>query len=174
MDKQIVIEKYISDWALSFNEEKKLLEDILSDIAISIEHIGSTSVRGLGAKPIIDIMIGVYNLKEVDDFIELLSNIGYEHVFHKEFPNRRFFRKGLWRAGTHHLHIYKYESEEWNSNILFRNYLRKHPNVRNQYNQLKIELVQKYSCDRVGYTEAKAPFITGIIKKVKDNETKCR
>lgn len=173
MDKQIVIEKYTSDWALSFNEEKKLLEDIISDIAISIEHFGSTSVRGLGAKPIIDIMIGVYNLKEVDGFIEPLSNIGYEHVFHKEFPNRRFFRKGLWRAGTHHLHIYKYGSEEWNSNILFRDYLRKHPNVRNQYNQLKFELAQKYICDRVGYTGAKAPFITGVIQKAKD-EIKCR
>ncbi|MGP0689648.1 GrpB family protein [Priestia aryabhattai] len=173
MDKQIVIEKYTSDWALSFNEEKKLLKDIISDIAILIEHIGSTSVKGLGAKPIVDIMIGVCNLEKVGGFIEPLSNIGYEHVFHKEFPNRRFFRKGLWRAGTHHLHIYKYESEEWNRNILFRDYLRKHPDVRNQYNQLKIELAQKYSCDRVGYTEAKAQFITDVIQKAK-GETKGR
>lgn len=171
MDKQIVIEKYTSNWALSFNEEKKLLKDIISDIAISIEHIGSTSVKGLGAKPIVDIMIGVCDLEEIGDFIEPLSNIGYEHVFHKEFPNRRFFRKGLWRAGTHHLHIYRYESEEWNSNILFRNYLRKHPDVRNQYNQLKIELAQKYSCDRVKYTEAKGPFITDVIQKAKDEKT---
>ncbi|MED5247580.1 GrpB family protein [Priestia sp. LL-8] len=173
MDKQIVIEKYTSDWAFSFNEEKKLLEDILSDIAISIEHIGSTSIEGLGAKPIIDIMIAVSDLKAVDDFIEPLSNIGYEHVFHKEFPNRRFFRKGLWRAGTHHLHIYKYKSKEWNSNILFRDYLRNHLDIRNEYNQLKIELAQKYSCDRVGYTEAKAPFIIGVIQKATD-EIKCR
>ncbi|MBG9812075.1 glutamate-rich protein GrpB [Bacillus endophyticus] len=173
MDKQVVIEKYTSNWASSFQKEKKLLKDIMSDTVISIEHIGSTSVKGLGAKPILDIIVGVCNLEEVDCFIEPLNNIGYEHVFHKEFPNRRFFRKGVWRAGTHHLHIYKYESEEWNSNILFRDYLRKHPDVRDQYNQLKIELARKYSFDRVGYTEAKAPFITDVIQKAKD-EIKCR
>lgn len=168
MDKQIVIEKYTSDWALAFNEEKKLLQDIIGDIATSIEHIGSTSIKGLGAKPIIDIMIGVYDLKEVEGIIKPLGHIKYEHVFHEDFPNRRFFRKGLWRAGTHHLHIYKYESEEWNSNILFRDYLRKHPDVRNRYNQLKIELAQRYRCDRVGYTAAKAPFIRDVIQKAKD------
>ncbi|WP_144646571.1 GrpB family protein [Priestia megaterium] len=167
MDKQVIIEEYTSNWALSFKEEEKLLKDIMSNKAISIEHIGSTSVKGLGAKPILDIMVGVCNLGEVVGLIEPLNNIGYEHIFHKEFPNRRFFRKGLWRAGTHHLHIYKYESEEWNNNILFRNYLRKHSDIRDQYNQLKIELAQKYSFDRVGYTEAKAPFITAVIQKAK-------
>ncbi|AXI28413.1 hypothetical protein CIB87_05045 [Priestia megaterium] len=167
MDKQVIIEEYTSNWALSFQEEEKLLKDIMSNKAISIEHIGSTSVKGLGAKPILDIMVGVCNLGEVVGLIEPLNNIGYEHIFHEEFPNRRFFRKGLWRSGTHHLHIYKYESEEWNNNILFRNYLRKHLHIRNQYNQLKIELAQKYSFDRVGYTEAKAPFITAVIQKAK-------
>jgi GrpB-like predicted nucleotidyltransferase (UPF0157 family) len=168
MDKRVVIEKYTSNWALSFKEEKKILKDIMSDTAISIEHIGSTSVKGLGAKPTLDIMIGVCDLEEVDGFIEPLNNSGYEHVFHKEFPNRRFFRKGLWRAGTHHLHMYKYESDEWNSNILFRDYLRKYPKVRDQYNQLKIELAQKYSFNRVKYTEAKGPFIREVIQKAKD------
>ncbi|MDF1964060.1 GrpB family protein [Priestia megaterium] len=167
MDKQVVIEKYTSNWALSFKEEQKFLSGIMSNKAISIEHIGSTSVKGLGAKPILDIMVGVRNLEEVDDFIEPLSNIGYEHVFHREFPNRRFFRKGLWRAGTHHLHIYKYESEEWNNNILFRDYLRKYTDIRDQYNQLKLKLAQKYTFDRVAYTEAKAPFITDVIQKAK-------
>ncbi|WP_061860146.1 GrpB family protein [Priestia megaterium] len=173
MDKQVVIEKYTSSWALSFKEEQKFLRGIMSNKAISIEHIGSTSVKGLGAKPILDIMVGVRNLEEVDDFIEPLSNIGYEHVFHREFPNRRFFRKGLWRAGTHHLHIYKYESEEWNNNILFRDYLRKYTDIRDQYNQLKLKLAQKYTFDRVAYTEAKAPFITDVIQKAK-YEIKCR
>jgi GrpB-like predicted nucleotidyltransferase (UPF0157 family) len=173
MDKQVVIEKYTSSWALSFKEEQKFLRGIMSNKATSIEHIGSTSVEGLGAKPILDIMVGVRNLEEVDDFIEPLSNIGYEHVFHREFPNRRFFRKGLWRAGTHHLHIYKYESEEWNNNILFRDYLRKYTDIRDQYNQLKLKLAQKYTFDRVAYTEAKAPFITDVIQKAK-YEINCR
>ncbi|EJR30455.1 hypothetical protein S3E15_02754 [Bacillus mycoides] len=100
MERPVVIEEYTPDWALQFKEEHRLLKGIMGDKAITIEHIGSTSVEGLGAKPILDIMIGVHNLKEVDEFIEPLKKIEYEYVFHKEFPNRRFFRKGLWRAGT--------------------------------------------------------------------------
>ncbi|PAQ15493.1 hypothetical protein CD798_06820 [Bacillaceae bacterium SAOS 7] len=175
MDQPVVIEEYTPDWALQFKGEQKLLKSIIGDKAIAIEHIGSTSVEGLGAKPILDIMIGVRDLKEVDEFIELLEEIGYEYVFHKEFPNRRFFRKGVWRAGTHHLHVYKYESEEWNNNILFRNYLRTEPEILHQYYKLKKELAEKYHSDKVAYTKAKAPFITNIIQKARSeiNMTNC-
>lgn len=79
------------------------------------------------AKPILDIMVAVRDLEEVDEFIRPLERLGYEYVEHKEFPNRRFFRKGARRAGTHHLHVYKYNSGEWNNKILFRDYLRTHP-----------------------------------------------
>ena len=144
----------------------------MGDKAIAIEHIGSTSVEGLGAKPILDIMVGVYHLKEVDEFIEPLEKVGYEYVFHKEFPNRRFFRKGQWRAGTHHLHFYKYESEEFRNNILFRNFLRTHPDELKRYHQLKKELAERYHFDRVAYTKAKEPFIQNVIKKVKEERVK--
>jgi len=167
MDKPIVIEKYTPNWALQFKEEYRLIKNIILDKALAIEHIGSTSVEGLGAKPILDIMVGVHDLKEVDKYIEPLEQIGYEHVFHKEFPNRRFFRKGLWRAGTHHLHIYKHESEDWSNNILFRNYLRTHPDTLQQYYQLKKTLAEKHHSDRVTYTNAKAPFITNVIQKAR-------
>ncbi|MFD0770511.1 GrpB family protein [Bacillus sp. CGMCC 1.60114] len=167
MDKPIVIEEYTPNWALQFKEEQKIIKDIIGSTALAIEHIGSTSVEGLGAKPILDIMVGVRDLSEIDTFIEPLEKIGYEHVFHQEFPNRRFFRKGLWRAGTHHLHIYRFGSDEWDSNLLFRDYLRNHPDVRQQYNQLKKELANKHHFDRVAYTNAKAPFITNIIQKGK-------
>ncbi|WP_340436797.1 GrpB family protein [Ureibacillus thermosphaericus] len=126
MDKPVIIEDYNPDWSREFEQEKEKFLEILGNKIISIEHIGSTSVKGLGAKPILDIMVGVNNLDEVDEFIEPLKEIGYEFVYHKEFPERRFFRRGQWRAGTHHLHIYEFESEHWNNNILFRNYLRTH------------------------------------------------
>ncbi|PEA55655.1 hypothetical protein CON64_05805 [Bacillus pseudomycoides] len=167
MEKPIVIEEYKPNWTLQFTEEQKIIKNIMGDAAITIEHIGSTSVEGLSAKPILDMMVGVRTLNDIDTFIEPLKTIGYEHVFHEEFPNRRFFRKGLWRAGTHHLHIYQYDSEEWNNNLLFRDYLRNHPNARLQYEQLKKELANKHRFDRVAYTNAKAPFILDIIKKAK-------
>ncbi|WP_260399063.1 GrpB family protein [Peribacillus simplex] len=89
-------------------------------------------------------MVGVNILEEVEKFIEPLKQIGYEFVAHKEFPERRFFRRGKWRAGTHHLHIYKFESRHWNNNILFRNYLRTHSDVLKQYHQLKKDLAVEY------------------------------
>lgn len=167
MNKPVVIEEYTSKWILQFKEEQKIIKNVIGSTAIAIEHIGSTSVEGLSAKPTLDIMVGVRDLNDIDAFIELLKTIGYEHVFHQEFPNRRFFRKGLWRAGTHHLHIYQYGSEDWENNLSFRNYLRNDPNIRRQYEQLKKELANKHRFDRVAYTNAKAPFIVDIIKKAK-------
>ncbi|MBX9975113.1 GrpB family protein [Cytobacillus firmus] len=168
MQNEILIEDYNSNWAKEFEEEKDKLKEILNDNVISIEHIGSTSIMGLGAKPIIDIAIGVMDLETVMDFIEPLQNLGYEFVYHKEFPERRFFRKGEWRAGTHHLHFYEFESEHWNNQILFRDYLRTDSNALKEYQQLKVNLAAKYRFDRVSYTEAKAPFIQQILFKAKE------
>lgn len=168
MESPIIIESYQPEWAIQFQAEQRLLKGIVGKHAIAIEHIGSNSIKGLGAKPILDIMMGIHELSEVDEFIGKLKHIGYEYVFHKELLNRRFFRKGKWRAGTHHLHIYKYESVEWINNLLFRNFLRAHPGELKQYYQLKIELAQQYRIDRVSYTKAKESFIQSIISKAKE------
>ncbi|AZV41811.1 GrpB family protein [Peribacillus asahii] len=170
MDKEITIEDYNSNWSKQFKEEKVKLKEILADKAISIEHIGSTSVEGLGAKPILDIAIGVNDLEVVGEFIEPLKQIGYEFVYHKELPERRFFRKGQWRAGTHHLHFYQFEGEHWNNQILFRNYLRNNPDVLKEYHQLKVDLAKKFRFDRVSYTENKDPFIQNVLQKAKKEE----
>jgi len=167
MDKEITIEIYNSNWSKQFEEEKVKLKEILADKVISIEHIGSTSIEGLGAKPILDIAIGVNDLEVVSEFIDPLKQIGYEFVYHKEFPERRFFRKGQWRAGTHHLHFYQFEGEHWNNQILFRNYLRNNPDVLKEYHQLKVDLAEKFRFDRVSYTENKSPFIQNVLQKAK-------
>lgn len=170
MDKPIIIKDYDANWVLKFEEEKNTLKAIMKEKAVAIEHIGSTSIKGLGAKEIIDIMVGVQHLKDVEEFIEPLKDIGYEHVSHAQFPNRRFFRKGLWRAGTHHLHVYEYGSKEWSSNLLFRDYLRTHPLILQEYQQLKRDLAEKHHFDRAAYTEAKAPFIIDTIKKAENDK----
>lgn len=85
MEKPVVIEEYNEEWSFKYQQEERGIKEILGDIAIAIEHIGSTSVQGLGAKPIIDFMVGINDLKEVEKFIEPLAKIGYEHVYHKEF-----------------------------------------------------------------------------------------
>jgi GrpB-like predicted nucleotidyltransferase (UPF0157 family) len=167
MGKEISIEAYNSNWPKQFEEEKVTLKKILVDKIIAIEHIGSTAVKGLGAKPILDIAIGVNDLDAVSELIERLKSIGYEFVYHQEFPERRFFRKGQWKAGTHHLHFYQFEGEHWNNQLLFRNYLRTHPDVLKEYQQLKISLAKKFRFDRVSYTKNKAAFIQKVIRQAK-------
>ncbi|HWL11499.1 MAG TPA: GrpB family protein [Ureibacillus sp.] len=173
MVKEVIIEDYHPDWEKQFQVEKRKIIETL-DAAITIEHIGSTSIKGLGAKPILDIAIGVNDLEDVSKFIEPLKQIGYEFVYHQEFPERRFFRKGQWGAGTHHLHFYQFEGDHWNNQILFRNYLRNNPPTMMEYHQLKLELAEKHRFDRVSYTANKASFIQNILQKAKKrSEEEC-
>ncbi|WP_459503728.1 GrpB family protein [Bacillus sp. C1] len=163
MDKEIIIEPYNVNWHKEFLKEKEKFISLLKKDILAIEHIGSTSIEGLAAKPLIDMMIGVKDLKVVDHWIDPLQTIGYEYIFHKHFPQRRFFRKGKWRAGTHHLHVYTYGEQEWKNNVLFRDFMRQHEWARAEYKQLKEELAMKYPFDRVSYTNEKSPYIKKII-----------
>lgn len=167
MNYEVIIVKYNPLWIEQFEQEKERIQLALGNKAVSIEHIGSTSIRGLPAKPIIDIAVGVKKFGEADLFIEPLQIIGYEYVPKKEFPNRRFFRKGEWRKGTHHLHVYETSSDEWNNNLLFRDYLREHPETLRRYAQIKEELAKLYPDDRNTYTNLKAPFIQSVIETAK-------
>lgn len=163
----VKIEAYNEQWPMIYQEEKSKVERIMADKTIAIEHIGSTAIPGLGAKAVIDFMVGVRDLLEVEPFIDPLARIGYEHVYHEAFPNRRFFRRGPWRAGTHHLHVYVYGSDEWNNQLAFRDYLIEHPEKLKEYDKLKKELSLKYPHDRAAYTSAKHPFINEIIQRAR-------
>ncbi|PEC22035.1 GrpB family protein [Bacillus cereus] len=168
MDQQIVIKPYQKEWQEEYLKEKDKFCSLLGEEMIAIEHIGSTSIEGLGAKPLIDMMIGVTDLQITEKWIKPLSKIGYEYV-PKETSNWRFFRKGEWRAGTHHLHVYIYNSDEWRNNLLFRDFLKKHEWARKEYGELKEMLATTYPFDRVSYTNAKAPFIQKMIMLAKKN-----
>ncbi|RSL35421.1 GrpB family protein [Salibacterium salarium] len=166
MIKPIVnISDYNPNWEKEFEYEKKRILDVLGDKVVGIEHIGSTSIKGLEAKPIIDIIVGVQDLDEVSNFVSPLSEIEYEYVPKFEFKDRKFFRKGLWGQGTCHLHLCEFNSSEWIEKLLFRDYLRLHPEVAKEYASLKKELATKYKFDRQTYTKKKEPFIKTIIEK---------
>jgi len=166
MAEQVIVSVYNPDWIHQYEEEKRKILEAIQDICVSIEHIGSTSVPGLGAKPIIDIMVGVHHLNLVGQrHIDQLKEIGYEYVDKPEFPERKFFRRGKWRAGTHHLHIYEMNGVQWNNNLLFRDYLRNHEDTLKQYYRLKKELEARYKHDRALYTEGKEKFIQEVINK---------
>ncbi|WP_212937026.1 GrpB family protein [Bacillus hominis] len=171
MDGKIIIKPYQHYWHKEFLNEKNKISPLLKEEIITIEHIGSTAVEGLGAKPLIDMMVGVTNLQITENWIENLAKIGYEYV-PKETTNWRFFRKGKWRAGTHHLHVYIYNSEEWKNNLLFRDFLINNEWARKEYRELKEKLAATYPFDRVSYTNEKAPFICNILELAKKDINK--
>ena len=106
MTKPIVnLSDYNPNWEKQYEYEKKRILDVLGDKVVGIEHFGSTSIKGLVAKPIIDIIVGVKDLNEVSNYVSPLIEIEYEYVPKTEFKDRSFFRKGQWGQGTCHLHI---------------------------------------------------------------------
>jgi len=158
---------YNPKWENEFEHEKTRIVNVIGNKILGIEHIGSTSIKELKAKPIIDIIVGVQDLEEISNFIVPLNKIEYEYVHKPEFKDRRFFRKGLWGQGTCHLHICKFNSNEWIEKLLFRDYLRLNSDVAKEYAALKKELASIYKFDRPTYTKKKEPFIRTIIEIAK-------
>jgi len=132
---------------------------------IVIEHIGSTSVPGLAAKPVIDIMIGVPSLAMADkQCIEPIKGLGYTYVpeYEKMAPERRYFRKkNAEDVATHHIHLVEMNSSFWKRHIRFRNYLRAHPEAVQEYGDLKKNLATKF-IDTNEYANAKSEFVKRI------------
>ena len=104
--KNVIIQAHNNAWAEAYTAEASAVRACLGRPELRIEHIGSTAVPGLAAKPVLDIMIGVEKLSEADNWEAWLKVLGYEQVHHPGMPERRFFRKGGRGAGTHHLHVY--------------------------------------------------------------------
>lgn len=161
------IQAHDNAWTEAYTAEANAIRTCLGRPELRIEHIGSTAVPGLAAKPVLDIMIGVEKLSETDNWEAWLKGLGYEQVHHPGMPERRFFRKGSRGAGTHHLHVYEYASEAWINQCLFRDELRTFPDKRLHYERLKHALVRLYPNDRKRYTAAKAPFIQHTIERAK-------
>ncbi len=144
----------------------------IGHIAVRIEHIGSTSISGLGAKPTIDILVAINHLSDARNCIDPLRLIGYEYQPQHEvqLPERRYFRKGKAPEEQHyHLHMVELKSNFWTKHLLFRDYLRAHPDVAQEYQELKKQLAVEYGVNREGYTDAKAPFIESIIARARRN-----
>jgi len=166
----VIIVPYNPRWPEFYEVEKELILSVLVDKVEAIEHAGSTAVPGLGAKPIIDIITGVGDLDISKECIGALAGIGYEYlpVTNPPIPERRYFRKR--EPHLFHLHMCVYRGSFWNELVLFRDYLRANPETAGEYYQLKKRLADKYGSDRLGYTEAKAEFIEGVISKTRKDD----
>ena len=158
---------HVSDpaWLTAFELERARLQALLPGVFVQVEHIGSTAVPGLVAKPVIDIMASVESLTGVDATIATLCESGY--TTSKEFNASLTDRKWLmrWRNGhrTHHLHIVVVGGAQWDDRLAFRDALRRDPDLVHRYAALKTALVTQHRGDREAYTDAKADFVRSVI-----------
>jgi GrpB-like predicted nucleotidyltransferase (UPF0157 family) len=170
MKTPVVIVPYHPEWPRQFEQERARLDETFASTKAVIEHIGSTAVPGLAAKPVIDIMIGVAALSEAEGQIESLRAQGYEYVpaYEAQLPQRRYFRKPRAEPRTHHVHCVILGSSFWHDQLVFRNYLRANPTAAGAYATLKQDLASRYAADREAYSEAKSEFIAAILTHARD------
>lgn len=164
----VTLEDYNPKWKEMYEEEEKILKELLKDNVIEIMHVGSTSIEGLCAKPAIDIMVTVKDLKDVESFKYLFtSDLGYDFRDDGGVKGEYLVRKGSEDARTHFIHIIEDNSERYENFVYFKKYLESHPEKIIEYKNLKEELCEKYSDDRKSYTASKNDFIQNIISLYK-------
>ena len=152
---------YTAEWERLFEVEKSLLQLAIDQFVLDIQHVGSTAIPGMVAKPIIDIGIAVTNFEEARICIPPIVQLGYEYRGEYGIPRRHYFVKGDPR--THHLHMNEIDSRDWENQVLFRDYLIQHSGLAEKYAALKMELAQQYPADREAYQDGKTPFIEQVL-----------
>ena len=164
MVKIVTIEPYNSDWPGLFCELGSRARQALGNVALRIDHIGSTSIPGLAAKPIIDVQISVDSFDPIAPYRVPLERLGF--VFKDKNPEltKRYFREPLGERETH-IHVRRAGSFSEQFALLFRDYMRVHPDDVEQYAELKRQLAEQYAMDPHGYTDAKSDFVWKVIAR---------
>lgn len=162
--KTVRLEEYDPRWADSANEVIKLLKYILKDDAADVQHVGSTAVRGMAAKPIIDIAVAAFDFADITKHNDRLEEAGI--IFRGEdVPGQLLYAMGDFEQDTrtHHIHVVLRDSLAFRNYIYFRDYLNENPEIALEYAELKRKLAKKYPEDRVQYTNGKNRFIRRIL-----------
>ena len=159
MAQHVVVAEYDPAWPQEFEREAALLSRVFGANLAAIHHIGSTAVPGLAAKPIVDIMPVVCDLEAVDAHRADFEALGYEYLDEFGIPGRRYMRKGG-DERTHQVHVFKAGDEvNITRHLAFRDYLKTHPEVKNEYAVLKLRLAEKYLYDIDAYCDGKDAFV---------------
>lgn len=174
MTKTVVVQDHDPQWPLMFERLKAVYAAHLADHKVDIQHVGSTSVPGLAAKPILDIDIIVQDESLVPELIEALAELGYEHEGDLGVSGREAFKResgrvpyqaGVDQWPAHHLYVCLAGCASVENHLRFRAYLREHPEAVRAYGDLKKELARTYRHDIDSYVEAKTAFITEILAR---------
>jgi GrpB-like predicted nucleotidyltransferase (UPF0157 family) len=158
----IIVSDYDAEWPVLFRQIAEPVRRALGEIVASVEHVGSTAVPGLAAKPVIDVDVVVRSAEDVPAAIERLRKLGYVYQGDKGIHGRDAF---MWPpdAPRHHLYVVVEGSKPHVDHVRFRDYLRNHPQVAREYAELKRALADQHKTDRASYTEAKAEFISRVL-----------
>jgi GrpB-like predicted nucleotidyltransferase (UPF0157 family) len=163
---KVHLRPYSSDWSHAFTAERDRIGQLFPQI-LAIEHIGSTAVEGMTAKPIIDIMAGVVSMAVAESLAAPLCQSGYttSAEFNASLVDRKWFMR--WADGhrTHHLHVVVHESTAWLERLKFRDALRAAPELAGQYEQLKQRAAVMHEQDREAYTLAKSDFVQAVVRR---------
>jgi GrpB-like predicted nucleotidyltransferase (UPF0157 family) len=178
---KIIVENYNPKWKEAFNELKEIYNKILGNFVLAIEHVGSTSVEGLAAKPIIDIDIIIKDKKDtLEAVVPKLESLGYHHVGDLGIIGREVFKQKTSKVPffnpqkdwiKHHLYVCRENSPSLQNHLNFRDFLRSNGQTRTDYGKLKFDLAQKFPGDIDSYIEGKTNFIIGVLKKNDFSET---
>ncbi|WP_026688504.1 GrpB family protein [Alteribacter aurantiacus] len=163
MKRKVRVVTYDPAWKDTFAEAELELRTIFEEG--DIHHIGSTSVEGLSAKPIIDILIEVDHIERADEETERMEHHGYVARGEHGIPGRRFFYKGEGEERSLHIHTFEKGSDGAKRHLAFRDYLRSHPDVKEEYGTLKTLLVKKHPESLEDYMDGKDPFIKTVEKE---------
>lgn len=165
MSQHVTVVEYDDSWKRMFEAERELIGSIMGRACIASYHIGSTSVPGLSAKPVIDILVAARSLEEADGCREAFESAGYEWMGEFGIPGRRYLRKGG-DERTHQIHIFR--CDDWKQidrHLAVRDYLRTHDDECRRYSSLKKELAKRFPYDIDGYCDGKDSFVREIERK---------
>lgn len=165
MKRLVDVVPYNPDWPIQYRQEAALLWGALGSVLVSTHHFGSTSVPGLSAKPVIDILGATKDITLIDPFNEKMIALGYEPRGEYGIPGRRYFFKGSEWVHFVHVHIFEQNSSEFLRHLAFRDYLRTHPQDAQAYGALKEKLAVQYHEDIEGYMDGKDAFVKEVEKK---------
>ena len=166
----IVVTDYNPAWPAMFEQERTKLATALGPLVLTIEHVGSTAVPGSAAKPIIDLLVGVRSLDDARSAcIKGLQALGYTYMPEYEawLPGELFFRKGVPGPWTHHVHLMQPSNQGWERRLVFRDYLRAHPDAADAYMHLKRQLAAAFKDDIAAYRNGKDTFVQDTMAKAR-------
>jgi GrpB-like predicted nucleotidyltransferase (UPF0157 family) len=155
------LHEYTPLWSELFRIEAAELREALGPSALEIEHVGSTAVPGLVAKPILDIAVAIRTYAIVPSCATALARLGYQYAHWVDLENDYTFEKGVER--THHVHLVEHRSPQWSDYLRFRDALRANAQLARDYERTKMELGARFCSDRAAYTRAKADFIRHVL-----------